>query len=60
MQFERQKRARLIVNWLDREATQILTSVKAGVNLTEEVSEALEKAFRPESNQTLAYFKLET
>ena len=53
------QRARLVVNWLGREATQILTSVEAGVNLTEEVFEALEKVFRPESNQTLAHFKFQ-
>ena len=56
MQFDGQ-RARLIVNWLGREATHILTSVESGVNSAEEVFEALEKVFGPESNQTLAYFK---
>ena len=49
--------AGLIVNWLGREATQILTSVEANVNSTNEVFEALERVFRPESNQTLARFK---
>ena len=47
------------MNWLGREATQMLTSVEAGVNLTEEVFKALEKVFRPESNQTLAGFKFQ-
>ena len=49
--------AGLIVNWLGREATQILTSVEANINSADEVFEALEKVFRPESNQTLARFK---
>ena len=47
----------LIVNWLGREATQMFTSVEADVNSTNEVFQALEKVFRPESNQTLARFK---
>ena len=38
--------------------TQILTSVDdAEINSTGEVFDALEKVFRPESNQTLAHFK---
>ena len=49
--------AALIVNWLGREATQILNSVEAEINSTEQVFEALERVFRPESNQTLARFK---
>ena len=49
--------AGLIVNWLGREATQILNSVEAEINSTEQVFEALERVFRPESNQTLARFK---
>ena len=48
--------AGLIVNWLGREATQILTSVEADVNSADEVFKALERVFRPESNQTLARF----
>ena len=51
------QRARLIVNWLDREATQILASVESDVNCPNEVFETLEKVFRPESNQTLAQLK---
>ena len=47
----------LIVNQLGREATQILTSVEADINPANEVFDALEKVFRPESNQTLACFK---
>ena len=47
------QRAGLIVNWLGREVTQILNSVEAGINSAEDVFEALEKVFRPESNQTL-------
>ena len=46
--------AGLIVNWLGRQATQILTSVDVEVNSTQEVFEALEKVFRLEFNQTLA------
>ena len=51
------QRAGLIVNWLGRETTQMHTSVEANVNSTDEVFKALEKVFRPESNQTLARFK---
>ena len=51
------QRARLIINWLGREATQILTSVEADTGTTDEVFDALEKVFRPESNQTMARFK---
>ena len=51
------QRARLIINWLGREATQILTSVEADTGTTDEVFDALEKVFRPESNQTMACFK---
>ena len=47
----------LIVNWLGREVTQILTSVDAEINSIGEVYDTLEKAFRSESNQTLAHFK---
>ena len=51
------QRAGLIVNWLGREATQILNSIDAEINSTQEVFEALERVFQPESNQTLAHFK---
>ena len=51
------QRAGLLVNWLGREATQILTSVESDVNISLEVFEVLEKVFRPESNQTLSHFK---
>ena len=53
------QRAGLIINWLGREVTQILNSVEAGINSAEEVFEALERVFRPESNQTLARFKFQ-
>ena len=51
------EKAGLIVNWLGREANQILNSVDAEISSAEEVFEALENIFRPESNQTLARFK---
>ena len=44
------KKAGLIVNWLGREATQILNSVDVEISSAEEVFEALEKIFRPEPN----------
>ena len=47
----------MIINWLGREATQILTTVEADTNTIGEVFYALEKVFRPESNQTIARFK---
>ena len=55
--LKEKQRAGLIVNWLGREATQILTSVESDVNSPSEVFETLEKVFRLESNQTLARFK---
>ena len=51
------EKAGLIINWLGREATQILTSVEADTNNTDDVFDALKKVFRPESNQTMARFK---
>ena len=50
--------AGLIINWLGREATQILISVEADTGTPYEVFDVLEKVFRPESNQTIARFKL--
>ena len=50
-------RAGLLVEWLGREATQILTSVESDVNTLNKVFGALEKVFRPETNQTLLHFK---
>ena len=47
----------MLVNWLGREATQILASVESDVNTPEEVFGTLEKVFRLESNQTLSRFK---
>ena len=51
------QRAGLLINWLGREATQILASAEITVDNPNEVFEALEKVFRPESNQTLSRFK---
>ena len=51
------QRASLLINWLDREATQILVSSEITADNPGEVFEALEKVFRPESNQTLSRFK---
>ena len=45
------------MNWLGREATQILKSVDAEISSTQVVFKALERVFKPESNQTLARFK---
>ena len=45
------------MNWLGREATQILASVEVEISTPDEVLQALEKVFRPESNQTLSRFK---
>ena len=55
--MKEKQRAGLIVNWLGREATQILTSIESNIDTPVEVFEALEKVFRPESNQTLSRFK---
>ena len=51
------QRAGLLINWLGREATQILASSEITADNPDEVLEALEKVFRPESNQTLSRFK---
>ena len=51
--------AGLIVNWLGREVTQILNSVEAEINSTEQVFKFLERVFTPKSNQTLARFKFQ-
>ena len=51
------QRAGLLINWLGRQATQILASAEITTDSPEEVFEALEKVFRPESNQTLSRFK---
>ena len=55
--LKNKQQAGLIINWLGREATQILTIVEADTGTTDEVFDALEKVFRPESNQTMAHFK---
>ena len=49
--------AGLLVNWLGREATQILASNDIEINSPKEVFKSLERVFRPESNQTLVRFK---
>ena len=46
------QRAGLIVNWLGRKATRYLHQFDVEINNTNEVFEALERVFRPESNQT--------
>ena len=51
------QRAGLLINWLGRQATQIIASVETSTDTPEDVFEALEKVFRPESNQTLSRFK---
>ena len=55
--LKERQRAGLLVNWLGREATQILASVEVEISTPDEVLQALEKGFRPESNHTLAHFK---
>ena len=45
--LKEKKRTCLLVNWLGREATQILNSVDTQIDNTNEVFQALEKAFRP-------------
>ena len=51
------QQAGLIINWLGREATQILTSFEADTGTADDVFDALEKVFRPKSNQTMGRFK---
>ena len=57
--LKERQRAGLLVNWLGREATQILASVEVEISTPDEVFQALEKVFRPKSNQTLARFKFQ-
>ena len=42
---------------MGRQATQIIASVETSTDTPEDVFEALERVFRPESNQTLSRFK---
>ena len=49
--------AGLLVNWLGREATQILASNDVEIDTPKEVFKLLERVFRPKSNQILAIFK---
>ena len=54
------QRASLLINWLGRQATQIIASTSdITTDSPEEVFEALERVFRPESNQTLLRFKFQ-
>ena len=55
--LKEKQRAGLLINWLGRQATQILASTEVTIDSPEEVFEALEKVFRPESNQMLSRFK---
>ena len=54
------QRVGLLINWLGRQATQIIASSSdISTDSPEEVFEALERVFRPESNQTLSRFKFQ-
>ena len=56
--LKEKQRAGLLINWLGRQATQIIaSSTDNNVDSPEAVFEILEKVFRPESNQTLSRFK---
>ena len=57
--LKEKQRAGLLINWLGRQATQIIASSVRyfSTDSPEEVFEALERVFRPESNQTLSRFK---
>ena len=55
--LKEKQRAGLLINWLGRQATQIIASVETSTDTPEDVFEALERVFRPESNQTLSRFK---
>ena len=55
--LKEKQRAGLLINWLGRQATQIIASVETSTDSPEEVFQALERVFRPESNQTLSKFK---
>ena len=57
--LKEKQRAGLLINWLGRQAMQILASGEITADSPEEVFEALEKVFRPESNQTLSRFKFQ-
>ena len=54
------QRAGLLINWLGRQAIQIIASSSdIRTDSPEKVFEALERVFRPESNQTLSRFKFQ-
>ena len=56
--LKEKQRAGLLINWLGRQATQIIaSSTDNNVDSPEAVFEVLERVFRPESNQTLSRFK---
>ena len=57
--LKEKQRAGLLINWLGRQATQIIASVETSTDSPEDVFEALERVFRPESNQTLSRFKFQ-
>ena len=56
--MKEKSKAGLIINWLGRDAAQVLKSMEVEANSPDEVYEILEKVFRLESNQTSAQFKL--
>ena len=58
VEMKDKSKASLIINWLGRDVTQVLKLMGVEANNPEEVYETLEKVFRPESNQTLARFRL--
>ena len=45
-------KAGLIINWLGRDAAQVLKSMGVEANSPDEVYKTLEKVFRPKSSQT--------
>ena len=57
MDMKDKPKAGLIINWLGREAAQVLKSMEVEADKSDEVFEALEKIFRPEANQTLVRFR---
>ena len=56
--MKQKPKAGLIINWLGRDAAQVLKSMEVEVNRPDEVYETLKKVLRPESNETLGQFKL--
>ena len=56
--LEQNERVSHVLNWLGREATQMIKSQGIASTKPKDVYDALEKIFRPETNDTITKFRL--